>query len=65
MKCSHLILIPKTQENGPWNTMVFAVKCLNSEMILILKIQKVLFFGITQDVIDDLDPKEKNLTWST
>lgn len=27
LKCSHLILIPKTQDNGPWNTMVFAVKC--------------------------------------
>lgn len=26
-------------------------------MILILKIQKGLFFGITHDVIDDLDPK--------
>lgn len=26
-------------------------------MILILKIEKELFFGITQDMIDDLDPK--------
>lgn len=28
-------------------------------MILILKIQKELFFGITQDVMDDLDPKTR------
>lgn len=30
---------------------------LNSKMILILKMEKELFFGIIQDMIDDLDPK--------
>lgn len=31
--------------------------CSKMLMILILKIEKELFFGITQDMIDDLDPK--------